>query len=347
MTLNTQLPAIVITTGEPAGVGPELAVKLASRSWNARILFLGDPDFLAAIAHQENLNISIHTAKNTASIPPHQAGSMTVLPVTLNHDVTTGTLNTVNSAYVIQQLAQAGQLCLDQTTSAVVTAPVHKGIINDAGIEFKGHTEFFAHQSGTPKVVMLLAGRQIRVALASTHLPLSKVPQAITKASLRKIITIIHASMRQNFSIEQPVIKVLGLNPHAGEGGHLGTEEIETIIPVIKEFQEKGYNIRGPFPADTAFGNEKKPADADVILAMYHDQGLPVLKFHHFSESANITLGLPYIRTSVDHGTALDIAGKHLAESGSFQFALQQAIQMAKLQNSNHSFNGGGNEFIA
>ncbi len=322
--------AIAITTGEPAGIGPEIAIRLAQREWPAKLIFLASPELLLSRAKLLGLSIEIQLVRSTSDIPPHQAGKMIVLALELATKCQPGVLDKRNSPYVLEQLKRANDLCLQGSTAAVVTAPVHKGIINDAGIKFSGHTEYFAVNSQSKQVVMLLATAGLRVALATTHLPLKKVPQAITKQLLTQIIQVIHAELIAKFQLQKPKITVLGLNPHAGENGYLGHEEIEVIAPVIHTLQKEGLDILGPVSADTAFGSEKNPASADVILAMYHDQGLPVLKYRGFGKAANITLGLPYIRTSVDHGTALDLAATGKASMESFGYALTEAINMSQ-----------------
>jgi 4-hydroxythreonine-4-phosphate dehydrogenase len=258
-------------------------------------------------------------------------GSLYYLPIPLKHEVTPGELNPANSAYVLAML----QLALDNSLSgefdAIVTAPVHKGVINDAGYSFSGHTEFFADGAGVAKVVMMLATESLRVALATTHLPLKAVSDAITRDSLQQIIHIIDKSLQRQFGLEKPRIAVCGLNPHAGEAGHLGREEIETIQPVIDACHAEGIAVSGAWPADTIF-NQDKLKDYDVVLAMYHDQGLPVLKHHGFGRAVNVTLGLPFIRTSVDHGTALDMAGSGKASASSLQAAVDMALSMADSQ---------------
>ncbi|HAB25643.1 MAG TPA: 4-hydroxythreonine-4-phosphate dehydrogenase PdxA, partial [Pantoea sp.] len=246
--------------------------------------------------------------------------------------VTPGELQPANSAYVLATLARACDGCLNGEFAALITGPVHKGVINDAGIPFTGHTEFFADRAGGHRVVMMLATEELRVALATTHLPLKDVSAAITHASLREVITILHRDLQQKFAIPQPHIFVCGLNPHAGESGHMGREEIDTIIPALDSLREQGIQLTGPLPADTLF-QPKYLQHADAVLAMYHDQGLPVLKFQGFGRAVNITLGLPFIRTSVDHGTALELAGLGQAEPGSFITALNLAITMIKSSN--------------
>ncbi|CCJ77805.1 4-hydroxythreonine-4-phosphate dehydrogenase [Cronobacter muytjensii 530] len=258
---------------------------------------------------------------------PQAAGTLTLLPVTLQAPVKPGTLASANGIYVVETLARACDGCLRGEFDALVTGPVHKGIINDAGIPFTGHTEFFEARAGSEKVVMMLATEALRVALVTTHLPLKAVADAITPDLLRHILTTLHHDLQSKFGIAQPHVLVCGLNPHAGEGGHMGTEEIDTIIPVLEEMRARGMHLTGPLPADTLF-QPKYLENADAVLAMYHDQGLPVLKYQGFGRAVNITLGLPFIRTSVDHGTALELAGSGNASVGSFITALNLAISM-------------------
>jgi len=325
------LPTLAITPGEAAGIGPELCVKLVQQSWPARLLFIADPNLLQQIARQLNLPLKITIWEAGSEIPQHQAGNLNCLAIDLVESAVPGILNQSNSKYVLETLQKASDLCLDNTVQGIVTGPVHKAVINDAGYAFSGHTEYFAKAAAVKRVVMLLATEGMRVALVTTHLPLSKVSASITSEYFEKTIRIIHQDLISKFQIKNPDILVLGLNPHAGEGGHMGDEEINILSPVIKQLQEYGMNIRGPVSADTAFGSELNPTKTDVIVAMYHDQGLPVLKYRGFGSAINITLGLPYIRTSVDHGTALDIAGKNTANVSSFEYALNQAIEMATL----------------
>jgi 4-hydroxythreonine-4-phosphate dehydrogenase len=259
---------------------------------------------------------------------PQLAGTLTVADFTLTEPVQPGLLNAANGQYVIDTLHFAGEKVIQGEFAAIVTGPVHKGIINKAGIPFSGHTEFFAHQSNSPYVVMMLVTEGLRVALATTHIPLAYVAKAITRDRLLKVITILHHDLQHKFAIAKPRIYVCGLNPHAGEDGHLGREELDIIIPTLAELRATGIDLVGPLPADTLF-QPKYLDDADAVLAMYHDQGLPVLKYKGFGRSVNISLGLPLIRTSVDHGTALDLAGSGKADSGSLFLAVHQAITLA------------------
>jgi 4-hydroxythreonine-4-phosphate dehydrogenase len=321
------IPRIALTAGEPAGIGPDLCIALAQQAHPCQLVVIADPLLIEDRAKE--LGIAVTLIPYTPATPRQKtaANSLYIAETSLACPVVTGELNVANAAYVIDTLQTALDGCLSGEFDAVVTAPVHKGVINDAGIAFSGHTEFFADGAHVDKVVMMLATEELRVALATTHLPLRDVSDAITQPSLSKIIDIIDSQLKQFFGLKSPRIAVCGLNPHAGEGGHLGREEIDVIEPVLTQCKQKGLNLTGPWPADTLF-NQAKLADYDVVLAMYHDQGLPVLKHHGFGKAVNVTLGLPFIRTSVDHGTALDLAGKSIANSGSLQAALELAIDM-------------------
>ena len=321
---------IAVTPGEPAGVGPDLTIELAQQSWPAQLVIFADEAMMQERASMlgKPLKLTHYTAGETRIQEP---GELFIQPIPAAVPVVPGELNSENGHYVVETLRQACQANIEGDFDAVVTGPVNKGIINKAGISFSGHTEFFAHQSNTIDVVMLLSTEGLNVALATTHIPLEYVSRAITRERLHKVIHIIHTDLKLKFNITQPHIYVCGLNPHAGEDGHIGREEIETITPALNELREQGIHITGPLPADTIF-QQKYLADADVVLAMYHDQGLPVLKYKGFGASVNITLGLPFIRTSVDHGTALDLAGKGEADSGSFTQAMLKAIELAKHQ---------------
>ncbi|APG16493.1 4-hydroxythreonine-4-phosphate dehydrogenase PdxA [Kosakonia radicincitans] len=318
---------VAITPGEPAGIGPDLVVQLAQRDWPVELVICADATLLADRAALLGLPLQFRDYDPATAAVAQQAGTLTVLPLALHAPVTPGVLNPLNGPYVVETLARACDGCLNGEFAALVTGPVHKGVINDAGTPFTGHTEFFEERSHAAKVVMMLATEELRVALATTHLPLKDVAQAITPTLLREVIHILHGDLQQKFGIRHPHILVCGLNPHAGEGGHMGTEEIETIIPVLEEMRASGMNLSGPLPADTLF-QPKYLDNADAVLAMYHDQGLPVLKYQGFGRGVNITLGLPFIRTSVDHGTALELAGHGTADVGSFITALNLAIKM-------------------
>lgn len=319
---------IALTPGEPAGIGPDLTIKLAQQDHPYELIAVCDPEMLAERAETLGLRIKIDLFDAGLPPAPSRAGHIRVLPTKLTERVVPGKLNPANAAYVVETLKLATDQCLAKSVAAIVTGPVQKSVINDAGISFSGHTEFFADYAGTPKVVMMLATEGLRVALATTHLPLRQVPDAITRESLAEVITVLLADMRSKFDIPQPRILVCGLNPHAGEGGHLGRDEIDTIIPVIEDFNRRGANLVGPLPADTLF-TPHRLAKADAVLAMYHDQGLPVLKHKGFGNAINITLGLPFIRTSVDHGTALDLAGKGTANASSLFVAANYAFRLA------------------
>lgn len=323
---------VVITPGEPAGIGPDLTVQLAQRDWPVELVVCADGELLRHRAAQLGLPLTLRDYQPGVAAQPQQAGSLTLLQVDTAQAVTPGELAVANSHYVLATLARACDGCLNGEFSALITGPVHKGVINDAGIPFTGHTEFFADRAGGDRVVMMLATEELRVALATTHLPLKDVSAAITRDSLHEVITILHRDMQQKFGLPNPHIFVCGLNPHAGESGHMGREEIDTIIPALDELRQQGIQLTGPLPADTLF-QPKYLQHADAVLAMYHDQGLPVLKFQGFGRAVNITLGLPFIRTSVDHGTALELAGLGQAEPGSFITALNLAITMIKSSN--------------
>jgi 4-hydroxythreonine-4-phosphate dehydrogenase len=325
---------IAITPGEPAGIGPDLLITLAQQAWDAQLVVLADAKLLKERAKLLGLPINLIEFDENAPAKATPAGCVYIHQVNLGDDVELGVLNDANGQYVLDTLRIASEKNMDGTFDAVVTGPVHKGIINKAGISFSGHTEYFAQQSNTADVVMLLATEGLRVALVTTHIPLAYVSRAITEDRLTKVATILDHDLRTKFGIEKPRILVCGLNPHAGEDGHLGREEIDTITPTLDILRSQGMNLIGPLPADTLF-QDKYLSEADAVLAMYHDQGLPVLKYKGFGKSVNITLGLPFIRTSVDHGTALDLAGTGTADVGSFELAIREAIKLAheKAQN--------------
>lgn len=322
---------IAITPGEPAGIGPDITVALAQQDWPVEVVVCADPELLRQRAQMLGLPLQLLDYDASQPAKPQQKGTLTITPFTLKRPVEIGELNAENGHYVVDTLSYACAKNIEGEFSAVVTGPVHKEIINKAGVAFSGHTEFFAVHSNTPDVVMMLATEGLRVALVTTHLPLAYVAKAITFERVTKVISILRSDLQLKFGIKNPRIYVCGLNPHAGEGGHLGKEELEVIIPALDALREKGYDLVGPLPADTLF-QDKYLDDADVVLSMYHDQGLPVLKYKGFGKSLNITLGLPFIRTSVDHGTALDLAGSGKADCGSFRYALWQAIEMVDAQ---------------
>lgn len=318
---------IAITPGEPSGIGPDLVIMLSQRSWPVELVVIGDSAVLEQRAVQLGIPLTLLPYQQDAPAQPQAAGSLTLLPVRCPASVSAGHLNPRNSSYVIETLHRAGHGCMSGEFSAVMTGPVHKGVINDAGIPFSGHTEYFAELSSTELVVMMLATPGLRVALATTHLPLRDVANAVTQDLVERVTTIVNTDLKQKFGIVKPKILICGLNPHAGEQGHLGREEIEHIMPAIDALQSCNIDVSGPWPADTVF-QPRYLEQADAVIAMYHDQGLPVLKYKGFGNAVNITLGLPFIRTSVDHGTALDLAGTGQIDSGSAHYALQSAIDM-------------------
>ncbi|MDP3558875.1 MAG: 4-hydroxythreonine-4-phosphate dehydrogenase PdxA [Legionellaceae bacterium] len=310
---------ILVTSGEPAGIGPDICLSLASLT--TPVVVMGDISVLQARA--QALQSSVMLVPYDPTHPfTHKPGELPVWSLPIIAAVQPGCLEIKNASYVIQMLERAVQACQQGLFSGLVTGPVHKGIINDAGFSFTGHTEFLAEKCGVSQVVMMLLSGKMRVALATTHLPLRAVPDAITSALLERIIPIVYESLQQKFHMVLPRLLVAGLNPHAGEGGHLGSEEQQIISPVIEYFQHQGMQIFGPYAADTLF---REPADA--YLVMYHDQGLGVIKYASFGNAVNMTLGLPIVRTSVDHGTALSLAGTGQADSGSLWAAVEQAQQ--------------------
>jgi 4-hydroxythreonine-4-phosphate dehydrogenase len=321
------VPRIAVTPGEPAGIGPDICVLVAQRELPAELVVVADPDLITARAALLERDIEITGFGRDAPAVAHRPGTLSVLPVRLRRPSIPGHPDPANAAYVLETLSRACDGCLVGTFDALVTGPVHKGIINDAGLRFTGHTEFLADRCRAFPV-MMLAVPELRVALATTHVPLAKVSDEITKEGLERVIRILEKDLRERFGVPRPRLLVCGLNPHAGEGGHLGREEIEVIEPVLERLRLEGLDLAGPVPADTAFVPERL-AECDAVLAMYHDQGLPVLKYLAFGRAVNITLGLPIIRTSVDHGTALDRAGTGRVETGSLEEAIATAVDMA------------------
>jgi 4-hydroxythreonine-4-phosphate dehydrogenase len=321
-------PRIAITSGEPAGIGPDLCVMLAQKQFAAEITIFGDKDVLQARYLQTN----IHAPSRAYAFDNLNDKNMHLLHIAAPAKVQAGKLDSANSDYVLRMLQRAAEGCVSGEFDAMVTAPVHKGIINEAGIKFSGHTEYLAEltktAANTPQVVMMLVGGGLRVALATTHLALKDVPAAITRENLETTIRILHKDLIEKFGLQSPRILVAGLNPHAGEDGYLGREEIETINPVLAKLRLENMNLIGALPADTLF-TKKYLDNADCVLAMYHDQGLPVLKHASFGGGVNVTLGLPIIRTSVDHGTALDLAGTGKIDIGSMLAAIELAIDLA------------------
>lgn len=316
---------LLVSMGEPAGIGPDVCLALAG--YQIPLVILGDKTLLHARANQLGLSVTLHEYV-PGSMPVVAKGQLTVLTRPGLRAVEAGVLNQDNAAYVMHLLEEAVRLCLAAEFQALVTAPVHKGVLNDAGFSFTGHTEFLARACGVEEVVMLLASDTMRMALVTTHLPLRDVAAAITPARLDKTIRILNTSLQRDFGVDSPQIGVAGLNPHAGESGHLGREEIDVISPALDVLRHEGFKLRGPLPADTLFTSQGMQG-CDALLAMYHDQGLSVLKYASFGRAVNITLGLPMIRTSVDHGTALDLAGSGRADAGSLIAAVNQAADMA------------------
>ncbi len=313
---------IAVTAGEPAGIGPDLCAMLAGKRFRAPVVILGDRDVVADRARRRAL------AFDPPAYARGQVAPVSFLAMPAAAPVTPGRLDPGNARHVLALLDRALEGCLAGEFGAMVTAPVQKSTINDAGIAFTGHTEYLAAKTGTPRVVMLLAGGGLRVALATTHLPLAAVPAAITRESLEATLRILERDLRGRFGLPRPRILVAGLNPHAGESGHLGREEIDVIAPVVAALAREGLRVEGPLPADTLF-TPRALAGADAVLAMYHDQGLPVLKHAAFGHAVNVTLGLPVVRTSVDHGTALDLAGAGEIDAGSLEAAIALAIELA------------------
>jgi 4-hydroxythreonine-4-phosphate dehydrogenase len=315
---------LALTTGEPAGIGPDLAVAWAQRSRDVSVVAIADPELLRARAKLLGLELTLVDYPGPVT---RSAGWLSVQSVRHRVNAIAGRLDVRNVPFVLETLATAADGCVEGTFSAMVTGPVQKSVINDAGVAFSGHTEFLAERCGVATVVMLLVAGDLRVALATTHVSLAEVPALITRQRLTEVLEVLLGDLKARFGIARPRVLVAGLNPHAGEGGHLGREEIEVIAPVCRDFAERG--VVGPLPADTLF-TQRQLAGADAVLAMYHDQGLPVLKHVGFGNAVNVTLGLPIVRTSVDHGTALDIAGRGGADIGSFVAAIELADQLTR-----------------
>lgn len=322
----TATPILALTPGEPAGIGPDLCVQIAQRALPCRLIVIADRELLQERARLLRLPLQIADYSPTAEVEP-EARNLQVLHMPLAERAVPGKLNPANARYVLNTLERAVEGCSNGKFDAMITAPVHKGVINDAGIAFTGHTEYLSWLTNSP-AVMMLAGGGMRVALATTHLPLKDVAAAVTSEMLEQKLRIIQHDLITRFAIPGPRIAVAGLNPHAGESGHLGTEEIDTIIPSLEKLRDEGINLVGPLPADTLF-NPSHLKDYDCIFAMYHDQGLPVLKHASFGAGVNVTLGLPIIRTSVDHGTALDLAATGRADPGSLLSAIEMAIMLS------------------
>jgi 4-hydroxythreonine-4-phosphate dehydrogenase len=324
-----RVPRIVVTSGEPAGIGPDACVALSRRDWPADLVIAGDAKLLeeTAAALGEAPGVCLYDA----SAPPvmSRAGALKLLDVPAPHAVVPGRLDVRNAVSVIAMLDRACDGALSGEFAAMVTAPVQKSTLMEAGFDFMGHTEYLAARTGAALPVMMLQNARLRVALVTTHLPLAEVPHAITAERLRATLEIVHEDLRRRFKVATPRIAVLGLNPHAGESGHLGREEIDVIEPVIRQLRAQGLDVRGPVPADTAFTPQFLAGGVDVVVAMYHDQGLPVIKHEGFGHTVNVTLGLPIIRTSVDHGTALSLARSGRADTGSLEAAVRLAIELA------------------
>lgn len=319
---------LLLTPGEPAGVGPDLCLQWAMGERSAEVVAVADREMLAERAEQLGLHCTLHAWQPGQAVS-RKGGELSVWHLPCAARVVAGELDAANSAYVLATLERATRACQEGAADALVTAPVHKGVINESGITFSGHTEFLQAQCGVERVVMMLATEGLRVALVTTHLPLREVPDAITAERITQVTRILQHDMNRFFAIARPRILVAGLNPHAGEGGHLGREELDVIIPALDRLREEGILLEGPLPADTLF-TPHHLQEADAVLAMYHDQGLPVLKYKGFGAAVNITLGLPIIRTSVDHGTALDLAGTGRADGGSLSTALAYASLMVR-----------------
>jgi 4-hydroxythreonine-4-phosphate dehydrogenase len=344
MSGRRESPVLALTTGEPAGIGPELALSLAAAEpLPARVVAVGDPVLLAERAARLGMSVELRELTPGEPVPAPRVGVLPVWPVALRAPSQPGVLEVANADYVLETLEVAVGACCAGQAAGMVTAPLHKGVILDAGhAGFRGHTEYLRDACGVDEVVMMLATDHalhaaeptwrgsgvLRVALATTHLPLSEVAAAITASRLERVLRILHADLQRWFGVAEPRIAVCGLNPHAGEGGHLGREELEIIAPCLERLRLEGFALDGPLPADTLF-TPRHLAGVDAVLAMYHDQGLPVLKYAGFGRAANITLGLPLPRTSVDHGTALDLAGRGIADPGSLRVALTLAAEMA------------------
>ncbi|MFC1664278.1 4-hydroxythreonine-4-phosphate dehydrogenase PdxA [Pseudomonadota bacterium] len=318
-------PVIALTPGEPAGIGPDLVVQISQQEFDAALVVVADPELIRSRAKKMGVALELEPLRGKRPQP----GRLYVHPVPLSAPVEPGVLNPENAAYVLETIKIGAKKCSAGSYDALVTGPIHKGVINDSGRQFTGHTEYLAELTGGLQPVMLFVAKDLFVALLTTHLPLSEVPQAITRQRIESVIQVLDRDLREKFAIASPRIHVCGLNPHAGESGHLGKEEMQVLIPAIEGLKSRGYNLLGPLPADTAFLPNFLDK-ADVTLAMYHDQGLPVVKHYGFGEAVNVTLGLPIVRTSVDHGTALDLAGSGMADSGSLSAALGVAISIVK-----------------
>jgi 4-hydroxythreonine-4-phosphate dehydrogenase len=322
--VTSPVTRIIVTSGEPAGIGPDICLAIAGRAWPCDLVVAADIELLKQRAGQLQLGVRLLPYSSSTA---HEPGTLRVLHVPTAKPVRAGVLDTANARYVLKLLDAAADGCMAGEFDAMVTAPVQKSVINDAGVPFSGHTEYLAEHTGGNYPVMMLANSDLRVALATTHLPIQQVSAAITDELLTKVIRILDRDLRTRFKLAAPRIVVCGLNPHAGESGHLGREEIEVIAPALERLRGEGLTLIGPAPADTAF-TPHMLKQADAVLAMFHDQGLPVIKYAGFADAVNITLGLPIVRTSVDHGTALSLAGSGQADASSLVAAIQMALQM-------------------
>ena len=327
--MSDRTPRLVITTGEPAGIGPDIVLMAAMTEWPGHLVAVGNAALLEARAQALSLDVTLTPYSSTEAAEPHRQGRLPVIDLPMTADCQVGRPDQLNASYVLAQLELAISLCRADECQGMVTAPVHKAVINDAGAPFSGHTEFLADATGAEHVVMLLATEGLRVALATTHLPLRDVPDALCSDGLEQTLRTLNADLINRFGISQPRISVLGLNPHAGEGGHLGSEDQTVIAPVCEKLRGEAMSVLGPLPPDSAFVPAMRET-TDAYLAMYHDQGLPVLKALGFHGAVNVTLGLPIIRTSVDHGTALDLAGSGKADAGSMLAAIQAAFDLIR-----------------
>ncbi|WOJ96921.1 4-hydroxythreonine-4-phosphate dehydrogenase PdxA [Congregibacter brevis] len=330
MSTSSKIPRLAISAGEPAGIGPDVVLAAALRDWPAELVVIADRGMLEARAQLLGLQVDLRPY-DAESESPSCAGSLSIIHEPLAINARAAIAESANAAGVLAALKRTTLGCISGEFDAMVTAPVNKAVIADSGVPFSGHTEYLAELTGSDQVVMLLAAKELRVALATTHIPLASVPAAIDQNLLLDVLRVMDKDLRSKFAIASPQISVLGLNPHAGEGGHLGMEDLEVIAPALEQAISEGINVSGPWPADTAF-NRRLSTETDAYLAMYHDQGLPVLKFASFGAAVNITLGLPIIRTSVDHGTAFDLAGTGKADPSSFFAALESALGLISAQ---------------
>jgi 4-hydroxythreonine-4-phosphate dehydrogenase len=326
---KNNIPRILITPGEPAGIGPDLVAKIAQQTWPAELVVITDPEMLLARAKHLDLPLKLTEVSLSEAPSAHIPSTLKIIPVRIPVPAIPGQLHIANAGFVIECLTLATDLCLNNQADALVTGPVQKSVINEAGIAFTGHTEFLAARCQVSQVIMLFVVDSLKVALLTTHLPLCEVPKTITQSKIITTVQLLNSELKNRFGIKKPVILVSGLNPHAGEGGHLGREEIDIIEPALDLLRKENIHVMGPLPADTLF-TQKYLHTADAVLAMYHDQALPVVKNIGFDRAVNVTLGLPIIRTSVDHGTALDIAGSKKANAGSMQEAIKLAITLSR-----------------